>query len=89
MELLLAHVCGETGVTVAMYGLLAFSSSADALGVSSARVVKEAKIVPALIFQLERFEAAVVKLSKTSGRDLLRFMKRATARDFKIQVGEV
>lgn len=89
MELLLSHVCGETGVTVSMYGLLGFSSSSDAMGASSARVIKEAKIVPALIFQLERFEAAVVKLSKSSGRDLLRFMKRATARDFKIQAEEV
>jgi hypothetical protein len=89
MELLLSHVCGETGVTVSMYGLLGFSSSSDAMGESSARVLKEAKIVPALIFQLERFEAAVVKLSKSSGRDLLRFMKRATARDFKIQAEEV
>ena len=58
LEALLSHVCGETGVTLAMYGLLSFSTSSED---TAARVVREAKLVPALVFALEKFEAPAAR----------------------------
>ena len=56
---------------------------------SAKKVEREAKVVPALVGQIEKFEATIVKLGKKSSTDLLRYMKRATNRDFRISAGEV
>ena len=45
--------------------------------------------MPSLIYEVEKFEAFVVTLSSKWKADLLRFMKRSTARDFRIQPNEV
>lgn len=56
---------------------------------SASKAEKEARIVPMLIFEVEKFEALVVTLSSKWKQDLLRFMKRSTSRDFRIQPNEV
>ena len=45
--------------------------------------------MPCLIYEVEKFEAIVVTLSSKWKADLLRFMKRSTSRDFRIQPNEV
>ena len=51
---------------------------------TEARVKREAAMVPKLIQEMEKFEQVAVKLSKKSEVDLLQYMKKATARDFRI-----
>lgn len=54
---------------------------------TQARAKREGKLVPALVFRIEQFEALLVKRSgKREGIDLVQGMKRSTARDFKIDL---
>ncbi|KAI8847512.1 FANCI solenoid 4-domain-containing protein [Chytridium lagenaria] len=48
------------------------------------RIVTESKTMPALIFQIELFERFIISLNKKSKVNLLKYVKRSTARDFKI-----
>ncbi|CAG8439164.1 9995_t:CDS:10 [Ambispora gerdemannii] len=51
-----------------------------------ARVIRESKLIPSLIFLIESFERYLLQLSKKSKTELMQYIKRATARDFKLQI---
>ncbi|CAG8548944.1 1682_t:CDS:10 [Funneliformis mosseae] len=50
-----------------------------------ARIARESKIIPHLIFLLEQYERYLIQLTKKSKINLTQFIKRATNRDFKIK----
>ncbi|RIA87302.1 FANCI solenoid 2-domain-containing protein [Glomus cerebriforme] len=50
-----------------------------------ARIARESKIIPDLIFLLEQYERYLIQLAKKSKVDLTQYIKRATNRDFKIK----
>ncbi|KAI9024281.1 FANCI solenoid 4-domain-containing protein [Phycomyces nitens] len=50
-----------------------------------AKIVRESKIIPNLIFVVEQFERHLIQLSRKSKKDLMQYMKRSTSRDFKIK----
>ncbi|XP_031386423.1 Fanconi anemia group I protein isoform X3 [Punica granatum] len=56
------------------------------------KIKRENKFIPDLIFQIEDYEKYLIRLSKVTKVNLLRYAKRSTARDFKIlepaRVGE-
>ncbi|CAG8568901.1 10131_t:CDS:10, partial [Scutellospora calospora] len=54
-----------------------------------ARITKESKIIPALIFILEQFERYTMQLSKKSKTDLMHYITTTTSRDFKIKIEEL
>jgi len=69
-----------------MYGLIAFLGTSETAGAAK----REAKLIPELVYTTDRFENTVVALSaKCKDGSLLAQMKKATARDFRIQAGEV
>ncbi|KAI8989516.1 FANCI solenoid 4-domain-containing protein [Pilobolus umbonatus] len=51
-----------------------------------ARVLRESKMIPNVIFMVEQFERHLIQLSRKSKVDLMQFMKRSTSRDFRIQL---
>ncbi|KAI8576534.1 hypothetical protein K450DRAFT_256659 [Umbelopsis ramanniana AG] len=51
-----------------------------------AKIIRESKLVPNLIYVVEQFEGNLIKLSKKSKVNLMQNMKRSTARDFRIRV---
>eukprot|EP00455_Lapot_gusevi_P015226 TRINITY_DN1768_c0_g2_i1.p1 TRINITY_DN1768_c0_g2~~TRINITY_DN1768_c0_g2_i1.p1 ORF type:complete len:275 (-),score=77.31 TRINITY_DN1768_c0_g2_i1:165-989(-) len=53
------------------------------------KIVRERRLIPNLIFQLEQHEHMMIKLSKITKVDLSRWMKRSTARDFRINLEEL
>ncbi|CAI2176704.1 14244_t:CDS:10, partial [Funneliformis geosporum] len=55
------------------------------LTIQKARIARESKIIPHLIFLLEQYERFLIQLTKKSKIDLTQFIKRATNRDFKIK----
>ncbi|RKP11010.1 FANCI solenoid 4-domain-containing protein [Thamnocephalis sphaerospora] len=55
----------------------------------SARIAREQRAIPGLIFTVEQFEKYVIALSKQSKVDLVGLLKRSTARDFRIQVQHI
>ena len=46
-------------------------------------------MVPKLVGEMEKLELMVVKLTKKTDVDVLRFLKRATNRDFRIKATDV
>ncbi|CAG8485772.1 7895_t:CDS:10 [Dentiscutata heterogama] len=54
-----------------------------------ARITKESKIIPVLIFILEQFERYTMQLSKKSKTDLMQYITTTTSRDFKIKIEEL
>ncbi|KAF9186914.1 hypothetical protein BGZ51_001704 [Haplosporangium sp. Z 767] len=51
-----------------------------------AKILRESKLIPTLIFDVEQYERYVIQLSKKSQVNLTQFMRRSTARDFRIQI---
>jgi len=51
-----------------------------------AKIIRESKLVPNLIYFVEQYEGSLIKLSKKSKVNLMQHMKRSTARDFRIRV---
>ncbi|KAJ3128807.1 hypothetical protein HK100_008956 [Physocladia obscura] len=49
------------------------------------RSVRESKTIPTLIFETEQFDRYLIALHKKSGGNLMKYVKRSTARDFRIQ----
>ena len=96
---LISELCGEESLCSAMYGLISFVGSCEAparagskaeVAAAKKKAQAQAKLIPELVFVVDKFEAAVVTLSAKSRDDsLLMLMKKATARDFRIQVSEV
>lgn len=50
-----------------------------------ARVLRETKPIPNLIFAIEQYEKFLIFLSKRSKVNLMQHMKLSTSRDFKIK----
>ena len=89
-----AHVvgllCGEDSLGTSMYGLISYVGACDAQTKTASRAMQEARLIPELVFVVDKFEAAVVTLSaKRKDDGLVALMKKATARDFRIQANEV
>ncbi|RMZ53067.1 hypothetical protein APUTEX25_001186 [Auxenochlorella protothecoides] len=57
-----------------------------AAGRLTRRVRKESQVVPALVFQIEEHEKQLIRLSRAGRLNLMLTAKRATNRDFKIQL---
>jgi hypothetical protein len=51
-----------------------------------AKIVRESKLIPSLIYTVEQYERYVIQLSKKAKVNLTQFMRRSTARDFRIQI---
>lgn len=49
-----------------------------------AQIVKEQKAIPNIIFEIEKFDGAVIKYSNQSKSSLMRNFKKSTARDWRI-----
>ncbi|XP_066211097.1 Fanconi anemia group I protein isoform X2 [Saccopteryx leptura] len=56
-----------------------------AVPVAMARVLRETKPIPNLIFAIEQYEKFLISLSKRSKVNLMQHMKLSTSRDFKIK----
>ncbi|CAL4060860.1 unnamed protein product, partial [Meganyctiphanes norvegica] len=56
---------------------------------STARAIKEAKLIPAFIFAIEQYESKLIILSKKSKTNLTQGMKLSTSRDFRIKAPEL
>ncbi|KAI9263424.1 FANCI solenoid 4-domain-containing protein [Phascolomyces articulosus] len=54
--------------------------------VQKAKVLRESKLVPKLIYEVEEFERYLIQLTRKSNKDLMQYMKRSTSRDFKINM---
>lgn len=52
----------------------------------SAKVMKQSRTVPNLIFAIETFEKFLIQLTKKSKVNLMEHMKHSTSRDFRINV---
>ncbi|KAF8936189.1 hypothetical protein BGZ58_004476 [Dissophora ornata] len=51
-----------------------------------AKILRESKLIPTLIYGVEQYERFVIQLSKKAKVNLTQFMRRSTARDFRIQI---
>ncbi|KAG0326016.1 hypothetical protein BG000_001552 [Podila horticola] len=51
-----------------------------------AKILRESKLIPDLIYMVEQYERYVIQLSKKSKVNLTQYLRRSTARDFKIQI---
>ncbi|KAF9422171.1 hypothetical protein BGZ94_008642 [Podila epigama] len=51
-----------------------------------AKILRESKLIPDLIFVVEQYERYVIQLSKKSKVHLTQYLRRSTARDFRIQI---
>ncbi|XP_030045550.1 Fanconi anemia group I protein [Microcaecilia unicolor] len=54
--------------------------------VAKAKVLRETKPIPNLIFAIEQYEKFLIQLSKKSKVNLMQYMKLSTSRDFRINV---
>ncbi|KAJ3410630.1 hypothetical protein HDV05_003521 [Chytridiales sp. JEL 0842] len=53
------------------------------------KILQESKTMPLLIYQTEQLERYIIKLSKKSNVNLIKYVKRSTARDFKISEDKI
>ncbi|XP_066523635.1 Fanconi anemia group I protein [Hoplias malabaricus] len=58
----------------------------EAVLAASAKVLRETKAIPTLIFNIEQYEKFLILLSKKSKVNLMQYMKLSTSRDFRINV---
>ncbi|OZJ04599.1 hypothetical protein BZG36_02784, partial [Bifiguratus adelaidae] len=56
---------------------------------AKAKIIRESKMIPALIFTVEQYERFLLQLSKKSKVNLMKYTKRSTARDFKIKIEHI
>uniref|UniRef100_A0A671PQU6 Fanconi anemia group I protein-like n=1 Tax=Sinocyclocheilus anshuiensis TaxID=1608454 RepID=A0A671PQU6_9TELE len=56
----------------------------EAVAAASAKVLRESKAIPNLIFNIEQYEKFLILLSKKSKVNLMQYMKLSTSRDFRI-----
>ncbi|KAL7858332.1 hypothetical protein AOLI_G00184340 [Acnodon oligacanthus] len=56
----------------------------EAVMAASAKVLRESKAIPTLIFNIEQYEKFLILLSKKSKVNLMQYMKLSTSRDFRI-----
>ncbi|KAG7246670.1 hypothetical protein CRUP_027406, partial [Coryphaenoides rupestris] len=51
---------------------------------ATAKLLRETKVIPNLIFSIEQYEKFLITLSKKSKVNLMQHMKLSTSRDFRI-----
>ncbi|CAO3609229.1 unnamed protein product [Cunninghamella blakesleeana] len=51
-----------------------------------AKILRESRSIPNLIFCVEQFERHLIQLTRKSKTDLMQYMKRSTSRDFQIKL---
>lgn len=51
-----------------------------------ARVQRESRMIPQLIYTVEQYERHLIQLSRKTKVDFMQYMKRSTSRDFKIEI---
>ncbi|XP_062847269.1 Fanconi anemia group I protein [Trichomycterus rosablanca] len=56
----------------------------DAVVAASAKVLRDTKPIPTLIYNIEQYEKFLIVLSKKSKVNLMQYMKLSTSRDFRI-----
>ncbi|KAK3558477.1 hypothetical protein QTP86_018127 [Hemibagrus guttatus] len=56
----------------------------EAVVAASAKVLRDSKPIPTLIFNIEQYEKFLIVLSKKSKVNLMQYMKLSTSRDFRI-----
>ncbi|KAM5171281.1 Fanconi anemia group I protein [Mantella aurantiaca] len=56
----------------------------DVAALSSAKILRETRPIPNLIFAIEKYEEFLIKLSKKSKVNLMQYIKLGTSRDFRI-----
>ncbi|NXA06158.1 FANCI protein, partial [Sapayoa aenigma] len=61
-------------------------NEAAAVSTVMAKVLRETKPIPNLIFAIEQYEKFLIHLSKKSKVNLMQYMKLSTSRDFRINV---
>eukprot|EP00177_Eucheuma_denticulatum_P006860 GFKZ01012484.1.p1 GENE.GFKZ01012484.1~~GFKZ01012484.1.p1 ORF type:complete len:1447 (-),score=208.20 GFKZ01012484.1:97-4437(-) len=76
------------GLAPTLWTYLAFVGGETAMDKTSkgaSRASKEAKVMPQLIYEVERFEKVLIAVQKKTRINLLRGMRRNIARDFRIR----
>lgn len=76
------------GLAPTLWTYLAFAGGETAMDKTSkgaSRASKEAKVMPQLIYEVERFEKVLIAVQKKTRTNLLRGMRRNIARDFRIR----
>ncbi|XP_075714290.1 Fanconi anemia group I protein isoform X2 [Rhinoderma darwinii] len=61
----------------------------DGAVISTAKVLRDTKPIPNLIFAIEKYEEILIKLSKKSKVNLMQYMKLSTSRDFRINAASL
>ncbi|XP_044135412.1 Fanconi anemia group I protein isoform X1 [Bufo gargarizans] len=61
----------------------------DGAVISTAKVLRDTKPIPNLIFAIEKYEEFLIKLSKKSKVNLMQYMKLSTSRDFRINAASL
>ncbi|XP_064168791.1 Fanconi anemia group I protein isoform X1 [Anguilla rostrata] len=56
----------------------------EGVAAASAKVLRESRAIPSLIFSIEQYEKFLIVLSKKSKVKLMQYMKLSTSRDFRI-----
>ncbi|XP_061077487.1 Fanconi anemia group I protein [Conger conger] len=56
----------------------------EGVAAASAKVLRESRTIPSLIFSIEQYEKFLILLSKKSKVNLMQYMKLSTSRDFRI-----
>ncbi|KAF2363713.1 FANCI solenoid 2 domain [Trinorchestia longiramus] len=82
----LVHISGEY-LSEPLYLFLNYVEDARSNGrrIALHTALKESKLIPALIFAIEKYEKLIIQLSKRSKVNLMTGMKLSTLRDFKIE----
>jgi len=86
---LVQFICKKVSTNVAPF--LAHLQQSHGIEESKAKIKKEQSLLPNLIFQIERFEHFLIKLSASTKDkvDLTKWLSRSTMRDFQINRDEL
>jgi fanconi anemia group I protein len=85
------HLIEKLGSSVykSMYDFIYNMVKCQESTASKAKINKEARIIPNLVFQVERVEGLLIKAAKATKQDFLRHLRRGTSRDFRIDIGKL
>ncbi|KAK5673040.1 hypothetical protein QVD99_000513 [Batrachochytrium dendrobatidis] len=86
----------SVGLTQRLYSLIPYLQQRDGELLQTKKKNKEkqqlgsdTKMIPNVIYHIEQYERHLIQLSKRSKVDLGHFIKRSTARDFRIQIKNI
>ncbi|KAJ3299522.1 hypothetical protein HK104_008618 [Borealophlyctis nickersoniae] len=65
------------------------SKKGGAAGGGSVKIVKEGRTIPNLVYLVEQFDRYLIQLNKKCHVNLMKFVRRSTARDFKIHSNQI